>query len=172
MISKNFSRLALAGTAALFLHAAPAAAHDTDGLHINGFSFESTEDLLDRLIDLDADDIDALRTDLSEARADVFDAIKDVEEARDEAADIPGGGFIYRIAIKIASRAVKDSTHEAFQEVSERLFDVEEELDQRRPEIGEAEYAETNTAISVIRTGIADIELAIDELLAAMRKTA
>ncbi|MBT8471312.1 MAG: hypothetical protein HKN14_02025 [Marinicaulis sp.] len=173
-ISAMTKGLFAAGAALFAMTLAPVAnAHGGDGFTINGFNFgDDTEDLLEKLIELDADEIEEIRIDLADAREDVLDAISDVEEAKEEASDVPGGGAIVKIAIGIAAGAVVESTDEIFEELRVSLNDASKELVERRSEVGEAEFDETNNAISVMLSGIAGIEDAIDTLVAAMRDEA
>jgi|GEM_PF-1893299 len=163
--------LILAGAAVFaFGAAAPTAAiaHDTT-LSFDGFSFDKDEDLLEQLIELDTDDIDELREEMAEARAEIADAILEIEEAREEARSAPGGGAIIKVALNTASAVVTRTTNKAFKEVEKELARAERELADARQSVGEAEFAETTLAISVIREEIEEIKVSLSELTAAMK---
>ena len=170
-IFKPFTKMALVGAAVFaFATAAPTAASaHNDGITINGLSFGDDEDVLQQLIDMDADDIEELREEMADAREDIADAILDIEEAREDVKEAPGGAVIMKIALGTASKVVTKATGKVFYEVLTEISAAAEELETVRDEIGDAEYTETRLVISVLREEIASIEEAISELTAAMR---
>ena len=86
----------MAGAAALSLGLlAPMGGASAHSFHL---SFDDHEDLLEQLIELDADGIDDLRDELVEARAEIGEAIYEIQEAKEEVKGVPFGGMIARIA--------------------------------------------------------------------------
>ena len=133
------------------------------------FEFDDHEDLLEQLIELDADGIDDLQDDLVEARNDISEAIADVEEARAEVAAEKGfAGIIARIAFGFASNTVSSATEFAFDEIRSELDLAEGALGDQRSSVGESEFKETTGAINMIRYELSEIEAALNELLAAL----
>lgn len=91
-------RTYIAGAAALALAAfAPLSGASAHDVHLH---FNDHEDLLEQLIELDADGIEDLRDDFADAREDIADAIIDVEEAKEEVKEVPLGDMIATIASK------------------------------------------------------------------------
>jgi len=153
-----------------FTAAAPmtANAHGRD-ISINGLDFGDDEDLLEQLIELDADGIQEIREEMADAREEIADAILEIEDAREEVREAPGGAVIMKIALGTASTVVTKATGKVFKEVKADLNDAASELEETRNAVGEAEYAETTLAISVLREEIAELEVALSELTDAMR---
>ena len=150
----------------------PAVAHDTsDPLSFAGFDFTNPDRILDKLIELDQDDIKALETDLSDASTDILDAIDDIEDAREELRDLPGAGIFFSIAVGVAKQSVSFASEEALTRAEDVLVNVEGLLTERRNDVGEAEFVETSGAIDVLRVGLTDFRYAIDALIEAMEKT-
>jgi len=131
-------------------------------------NFDDHEDILEQLIALDADGIDGLQEEFSDARDDIADALDDIAEAKEEIREIPFGGFIAKIAFNVASATVSSATNAAFDEVLGELDLAEEELDNRRQELGEAEYKETGGAIDMVRREISALEKELDKLANAL----
>ncbi|WP_133162196.1 hypothetical protein [Hyphococcus luteus] len=174
---KNTKIWLAAGAAALGLAvAAPAAlagnftdkAVSFDGVNLN---INDDEDLLQTLIDMDAEDIADLREEMADARADIKDAIGDVEEARREAKEDPKTAGFVDIAFAAASASVESSTRGVFDNVYAALDRAESNLDAGKVEVSDAEFEETSEAIAVIREELAGVEAALDELLAAMKSS-
>ncbi len=134
------------------------------------YHFGDAEEILDELIEMDARDIEDLRADLVDARADINDAIGDIEEAKEEVKDAPGGEAIANVAFNIARAAVDRATGKAIDKARETLIEVEALLDERREDIGEAEFRETLGAINMIRSELVEIEQALDALTDALRE--
>ena len=132
------------------------------------FDFDDHEDLLEQLIELDAEDINDLRDDFADARADIAEAVVDVEEARAEIESENGlGRAIAKIAFGFASTTVDVSVNAAFGKLQTELDLAEKELGVRRTDLGEAEFKETQGAITMIRTEISAIESALEDLTQA-----
>ncbi|MEQ8936269.1 MAG: hypothetical protein RIE56_10815 [Amphiplicatus sp.] len=151
---------AFAGAAALCL-AAPAHARD--------FDWDDEEDFLEDLIEMDAEDIAEMRSELAEARADIADGIRDIEEAKKEAAAQPMSGAFVKAAFAAASAGVSagvDGLDEAFKAIDR----AEATLKERRAELGEAEYRETSDALAMLRTELAGIQAGLEDLAAEMKK--
>ncbi len=147
-------------TVAAFLPSSAEAGH---------FTLGDTEELLDELIEMDADDIDELQSDLVEARADIAEAIGDIAEAKEDVKEAPGGAAIAKIAFKAAQVAVETATGKAINKARKALDEAETLLDERRSDLGEAEYRETSDAIDMIRRELIEIEYALDDLSEALR---
>lgn len=157
----------LAGTAALaFASFAPM----TASAHSFSLSIDDHEDLLEQLIELDADEIEDLREDLVDARADIAEAIGDIEEAKEEVRDAPFGGIVAKIAFRAASATVSEAVTEALSEARVELGKAEDELEVRRTDLGEAEYTETKGAITMIHEELGNIEDALVDLLSALKE--
>lgn len=167
----KFKKLIMIGAAIFAVAAAaPGAAYaHGNNISINGLDFGDDEDLLEQLIELDADGIEEIRVEMADAREDIADAILDIEEAREEAREASGGAVIMKIALGTAGTVVTKTTGKVFREIKADLNDAASELEETRGEVGEAEYAETTLAISVLREEIASLEAALDELTSAMR---
>jgi len=152
--------LALAGAAALCF-AAPASAHD--------FDWDDEEEFLEDLIEMDADDIAELRAELVEARAEIADGIRDLEEAREEAKSQPMAGVFVEAAFAAAGAGLSagvDGLDEAFKAIDR----AEAALKARRADLGEAEYRETKDALAMLRTELASIQAGLEDLAAEMKK--
>ena len=161
----NIRSLTLAGAAALAMAAAPVSGASAHSFHLN---IEDHEDLLEQLIELDAEGIEDLREELIEAQADIAEAVVEIEEAKEEVKDVPFGGLIANIAFRVASVTVSKATESALDEVRREMAKAEDELDNRRAELGEAEYAETQGAFAMVREELENIEDALDDLKAAL----
>lgn len=149
---------------------APAASAHNTTLSFHHFSIgDDDEDLLDQLIELDAEDIADIREEMADAREDIRDAILDIEDAREEAKAAPGGKSIVNAALKAASAIVDSAVSEALDEVRSELDSAERRLPGRADEIGADEVAETQLAIDTIREEIVEVEAALEELLDVMR---
>lgn len=169
-IFKPTKNLIIIGAAAFAVcAAAPTAALAGDrSISINGWDFDD-EDLLERLIEMDADDIADLREEMAEAREEIADAILEIEDARKEARSAPGGEAIIKIALDAAEAVVSETTRAAFAEVRRELDRAARELSDIRGEISAEEFAETREAIAVIREELSSIEAALADLSAAMK---
>jgi chromosome segregation ATPase len=162
----------ITGAAALtFAVAAPAAsAHDFDNISINGFNFDfDSEDLLQSLIEMDAEDIAEMRADLAEARVEIRDAIGEIADARAEADKNEELKPIILAALAEASKEVEGSVGEAFAEVRTELDRAESELSDLRSSLDEAEFNETKDLIAFLRSELVEFEVAVGELVAAMK---
>ena len=124
---------------------------------------------MDQLIALDADDIEDLRQELADARLEVLAAIDEVEEAKQELDDVPGGEAILKVAFSVAGVAVSKSTDKAFEKLRYEIDLAEEQLIERQDQVGAEEFTETQLAIDVLREGIADIEVALADVIDALR---
>ena len=133
------------------------------------FHLGDADELLEDLIEMDARDIKELQADLADARADIKDAISDIEEAKRDLKDAPGGEAIAKVAFKVASAAVDKATGKAINEARQTLDEAEALLEDRRDDIGEAEFQETLGAIGMIRSELIEIEYALDDLTSALR---
>lgn len=159
------SILSIAG---IGLVSAPAYA-EKNNISIDGVNLDfSEDDFLKDLIALDGGDIQELREELAEARIEVLEAIDEVREAREEVKNIPGAGLFVKIAFRSASKATSSSVRAAFGDVYVKLDEAEADLISSKEEIGEAEVTETKEAIAVLRTGLGDIETAIEKLTDAL----
>jgi uncharacterized membrane protein len=159
---------AAAALAVGLMFATPAAAHDHDD-HDHNFSINLSDDgdLLEKLIELDADGIEDMRADIAEARDDIADAMDDIEDAREEASEAPGGRFVLRIAFAIARGVTAGAVEEALEEVREELDDAERTLPTM--DISDEEKVETQYAIDVLRSDLEGLEESLQELVEAMR---
>jgi len=158
----------IAGAAALSLGVlAPLGGASAHSFHL---SFDDHEDLLEQLIELDADGIEDLRDELVEARAEIGEAIYEIEEAKEDVKGVPFGGMIARIAFRAASATVSGASETALDEVRSEMAKAERELDNRRSELGEAEYAETQSAFVMLYEEMAELEAALNELSLALKE--
>lgn len=163
----RFNAVILAGAAAIGLSiVAPAVAHERKE-HDHVLFIGKDGDLLERLIELDAADIEEMRADFAEARSDIRDAVKDVEEAREEVRAVPGAGTIVKAAFATARVTVTGAVADALDEVREELDVAERDL--AAADVSEAERIETQDAIDMLRTELAALEAAMDELADALR---
>lgn len=162
-------RLCAASAAALtfaaFTPLSGASAHD---IHLH---LDDHEELLEQLIELDAEGIEDLRDDFAEAREDIADAIVDIQEAKEDVKEAPIGGMVANIAFRTASATVTKAAKSAFKKVHKELNQAETELDERRADVGEAEYVETSGAIAMIREELKGVEEALSELTSALKET-
>lgn len=124
-------------------------------------------DLLEQLIAMDADDIEDMRAEFAEARADIKDAIADIAQARDEAKRAPGGGVILKIAFATARSGVSAAVGEALGEARRELDRAGRDL--RTKDVSKDERAETEYAIATLGEELDALEIALDELMEALR---
>lgn len=167
----SIEKLFMIGAAIFAVSAvAPGAAHARgDNISINGLDFGDDENLLEQLIELDANDIEDMRDEMADARIEIADAILEIEDAREEVEETPGGAVVMKIALGTASAVVTKATDKVFEEVKAGLNDAAAELETVRDEIGEAEYSETKLAIAMLREELAELEAALADLTDAMR---
>lgn len=164
----NARKASFAGAAALALAAfAPFTGASAGSYHLH---FDDHEDMLEQIIELDAEGIADLRDDLTEARADIADAIRDIEEAKEDVKEVPLGGMVAKIAFRAASATVSKATETALDEIRDELVKAERELDTRRSDLGEAEYVETRDAITMIRKELKNLENALEDLTDALKE--
>ena len=171
-ILKPLGAFVAAGAAFIALSTAAPAFAASDGITISGLHLnfgDDGEDLLEQLIALDADDIQDIREEMADALEEIDDAMDEIEDARAEAKATPGGGAILKIAFGAASMALTESVDAVFDEVRAELDLAARRLLEMKSTLSAEEFAETQEAISVIRTGLADIEAALDELVASMK---
>lgn len=165
---KTAKTLIISGAAALGLaFAAPAAiASDFVDISFDGLDF-GEEDFLQKLIEMDADDIADMRAEMADARAEILDAISEIQEARAEAEANPETRTVIEAALAAASAAVTSTTNSAFEKVRAELDEAEIEL--ATTDVSEEEKTETQGAIAAVREELAGIEAAVGELVAAMK---
>jgi len=162
----NIRSLSLAGATTLALAVAPLGAANAHSFNLN---IDDHEDLLEQLIELDAEGIEDLREELVDARAEIADAVVEIEEAKEEVKGIPFAGMVANIAFRVASVTVSKATESALDEVRTEMTKAERELDNRRTDLGEAEYAETQGAFAMVREELVHIEDALDDLMDALK---
>lgn len=174
--SSNFMRsakavLAAGGVFAALTVAAPAAsAHDFDNISVNGLNFNfGDEDFLQSLIEMDAEDIAEMRADFAEARAEIRNAIGEIDEARAEAAKSKEAKSILAVALTEASESVSEATKNAFDEVRSELNRAESELDGMKSSLSAEEFSETQELIEFLRSELVEFEVALGELIDAMK---
>ena len=159
----SLTKLAIAGIAAGSLaFAAPAYAKDRN-ININ----IGDEDLLEELIELDAEGIDELREEFADAREDIADAIADIEEAREDVKDAPGAKMVLKVAFASARVVSSAAINEALREVRSAIDDAEVEL--KTADVSDEERVETQGAIDMLRTELDSLEASLDELVDALR---
>ncbi len=160
--------LIISGAAALGLaFAAPAAmAGDFVNISFDDLDF-GEEDFLQKLIEMDADDIADMRAEMADARAEIRDAIGEIEDARAEAEANPETRSVIEAALAAASAAVTSATNSAFEKVRAELDEAEIEL--ATTDVSAEEMTETQGAIAAVREELAGIEAAVGELVAAMK---
>lgn len=169
---RSAKALLISGAAALGLaFAAPAAsAADIGEISFNGINFDiESEDFLQDLIEMDAADIDELRTEMADARADIRDAIADIEEARNEAGDDAEAKAIVAAALNAAAASVIESTDDVFKQVHEALDRAESDLVSGKVEVSADEVTETKMVIAALREELGGVQSALGELVAAMK---
>lgn len=161
----RFGGLIAVGAAAAGLAlATPAYAHDSH--HFLNFDNYDDQDLLEDLIEMDAEDIQEMREEFAEARAEIKDAIGDIDEAREEASSAPGGAVIVKAAFAAARITASAAVDKALREAREEIDDAEVEL--AAMDISADERVETQEAIDVLRTELAALEDALGELFDAL----
>lgn len=164
------ARLLAAGAASLCLSFATPAAMAGDNMDIGSIDIDFEDgEVLEKLIELDADDIADIRDELGEARDDIFDAISDIEEARQKALEDPMAAGVMKVAFSAASVAINVKAKGAFRKVYAELDKAEQDLNSGAVEVSAAEMAETQEFIAVLREELGGIEEALDALIAAMR---
>lgn len=124
-------------------------------------------DLLDQLIAMDAADIEDMRAEFAEARADIKDAIADIAAARKDVKDVPGGGVILKIAFATARSTASAAASEAMGEARRELDRAGRDL--KTKDLSSEERAETELAISTLREELDALEVALEELMDALR---
>ncbi|MEZ5895664.1 MAG: hypothetical protein R3C51_04620 [Parvularculaceae bacterium] len=125
------------------------------------------EDLLEKLIALDAEGIEDLRAEIAEAKQDIADAMDDIDEVRAEAGEAPGGRLVLRIAFAVARGVTESAVEEALSEVRAELDDAERKLPTM--DISDDEKVETQYAIDMLRSELDGLEDSLDDLVNAMR---
>lgn len=154
--------LLVSTAAAMALAAAPAAAKDVS------LSIDNSEDFLEKLIEMDADEIADLRADLAEARIDIADAVDEIADARREAEDkAPFARSIMNVAFRFAGDRVEGEAAGAIREALAELDSAEAELSALS--LSDAERAETQAAIDVLRSELPLLLSALDDLAAALK---
>ncbi|MCB2113021.1 MAG: hypothetical protein KDD85_05670 [Parvularculaceae bacterium] len=157
----SLTKLAIAGVAAAGLAlAAPAHAKDRN------IDFDKYH-LLEQLIELDAEDIDDLRAELADAREEIADAIAEIEGAREEIKDTPGARAVLKIAFAAARSVSSAAINEALSEARTEIEKAERELS--FADVSDAERAETQGVIDMLRVEIDILESSLDELIEALR---
>ena len=127
------------------------------------------KELLEQLIDLDADEIADMRAEIADARAEIQDAIAEIEEAREEAASEPGGRAIVDAALKAAGATVAETTKMALHEARAEIDEAERQLVEAKDRLSAEEVAETQGAIDALREELEGLEEALGELATAMK---
>ncbi len=166
--------LAAAGAAALALSFVTSAAMAGDkpniSIDMDSLDFDiGDEDLLEKLIEMDAEDIAELRADMAEARADIKEAIREIEKARREAEGSPESKAIIVGALAAAAESVSSSTKGVFQQVRDELDRAERELNDAKAGVSAEEFAETSGVIALLREELSEVELALADLIDAMK---
>ncbi len=163
----QIARLAIAAAVACGMTlATPAMARNSSSRDIV-INIGKDGDLLKQLIDLDRDGIEELRADIADARADIADAINDIEEAREEVKGVPGARIVLKIAFASARAGVSTAIDEA-------LGDARVEIDKAErglavADVSAEERAETQEAIDFLRGELDALEVALNELIGALR---
>jgi predicted nucleic acid-binding Zn-ribbon protein len=158
-------RLALAGAAVCGMaFGSPAMAKGDDDVIIN---IGKDGDLLEQLIEMDADGIEEMRAEMADARAEIAEAIGEIENAREEVKGVPGGRLILKIAFASARAGASTAVNEA-------LADARMEIDRAERDLAVAdvsgeEKVETQGAIDVLRSELDALEASLDHLLDALR---
>jgi predicted nucleic acid-binding Zn-ribbon protein len=124
-------------------------------------------DLLQDLIDMDAADIEEMRNEFAEARADIREAISDIEEAREDAKGVPGGGVILKIAFATARSSASVAIDKALGEAREEIDRAARDL--KTSDVSADERAETQLAISTLRDELGSLEVALEDLIEALK---
>ncbi|GJL90966.1 hypothetical protein [Hyphococcus sp.] len=175
---KSFTKLGaekallISGAAALGLaFAAPAAsAADIGNISFNDFNFDiDSENFLQNLIDMDADDIADLRAEMADARAEIKDAIAEIADARKETEEQPEAKAVLAAALQAASASVIESTDSAFKQVHEALDQAESDLVSGKVEVSAEEVTETKLVIATLREELGSVQAVLGELVAAMK---
>lgn len=169
---KNAKAMIITGAAAFGLVLAAPAAHagSFGDLSFNGVDFDiDSEDFLQNLIDMDAEDIAEMRADMAEARSDIKDAISEIEQARKDAGENPEAKKAVMAAMAAASDSVMDSAKEVFSKVRAALDKAETDLVSGKIEVSAEEIDETKLVIATLREELGGIEVALGELAAALK---
>jgi len=154
--------LFISAAAALALAAAPAAAKDVSVV------INDRGELLEKLIKMDAAAIADMRADLADARADIAEAIADIADARREAeSEAPFARSIMKIAFSFAGDRVENEASDAIRDALAALDDAE--ADMAALSLSDAERAETQAAIDILRSELPLILAALDDLAAALK---
>jgi hypothetical protein len=164
----SFARLSLATLAAYagMAVAAPAFAGEKSDRTIE-IDLGDDEELLEKLIAMDAAEIAEVREGFAEARAKIADALDDIEGARVEASKAPDGQLILKIAFSVASSSVSGALGAALNEFRSNLDDAERDL--AAADVSAEEKAETQGAIDMIREELSLLEASIDTLVASLK---
>lgn len=156
--------LGAASAAAAMVFAAPAFANEGREIVLN----IGDGDLLEKLIELDAQGIADMRADIAEAREEIADAIRDIEETQEEIKDAPAGArVVVRVAFAAAREVTESAVGEALAEVHEEIDDAERRL--KTVDVSDAERVETQGAIDALREELAELQRSLDELVATLR---
>lgn len=124
-------------------------------------------DLLEQLIAMDAAEIEEMRDEFAKARAEIKEAIGDIDEARKEVKGVPGGGVILKIAFATARSTASLAIDEALADARTEVDRAESEL--KAAKVSDGERDETQVAISTLREELDDLQIALEELIEALR---
>lgn len=149
-----------------FLVSSAAVAGEREGREIE-INFGKDGDLLKQLIEMDAADIEEMRAEFAEARADIKEAIGDIDEARDDVKGVPGGGVILKIAFATARSSASLAIDEALAEARKEIGRAERDL--KSADVSADERDETEVAISTLREELDSLQVALEELIEALR---
>ena len=124
-------------------------------------------ELLEQLIAMEADDIADMRAEFADARAEIKEAIAEVSEARSEVKGVPGGGVILKIAFAAARSSVSVAIDEAMRDARREIDRAARDL--KSMDVSAEERAETEGAIVTLREELDLLEVALEELMDALR---
>lgn len=158
--------IAVAALAAAVLVSTAAVAGDRKDRELV-INFGKEGALLEQLIEMDAADIEDMRTEFAEARADIRDAIADIAEARSDVEGVPGGGVILKIAFAAARSSASVAVDEALTEARREIDRAARDL--KTMDVSPNERMETERAISTLREELDSLQAALEELMDALR---
>lgn len=164
--SASFFPIAAIALASAML-VSPAAAASGKGDREVVIDFGEDGNLLEKLIEMDADEIADMRAEFAKARAEIREAIGEVGDARDEVNGVPGGRVVLKIAFATARSAASMAIDEALAEARAEVGRAEREL--TTVDVSAAERTETAGALSILGEELDALEAALQELIVALR---
>ncbi|MFN0023099.1 MAG: hypothetical protein ACKVS5_04295 [Parvularculaceae bacterium] len=166
VFSTSLFPIAAAAVAGAMLVSPAVAASEKGGREVV-INFGEDGDLLEQLIEMDAEAIAGMRAEFTEARAEIRDAISEIAEARADVDGVPGGRVVLKIAFATARSAASMAINEALAEARAEVVRAKSEL--TTLDVSSAERTETAGALSILGEELDALEATLEELIEALQ---